>query len=427
MNSSIVKNIFLYAILFLSNRVDGQIIYNVGGNGISSSSSSDSVLATTVSVSLPHAGSFDTAGNYYFLSAQSKIRKISPAGIITTVVGTGSGGFYGDGGPATAATISSLGMHVDSAGNIYVADYYNNRVRKVNAATGIITTIAGDGTVGSSGDGGLASMAIISPWDIITDDTGNIYVTDNSAGTIRKISAATGIISTFSPINGWMAFDKDYHYLYFGGGHRIRRISMSTGIMDTVAGTGVAAYNADGIPALSANFRVTDITIDQQGNIFIADDGNDRVRKIDASGIIHTVAGTGIEGYNGDSIVATTAKVWNPQGVAVDKCGNLYIADDGNHRIRKVDFNPTCAPIVGVQAVQQAVGEVSVSPNPAYDEVTITAGNTLHSITITNMAGQVVYTTTPTSKTTTLNIAHLPAGIYILRADGVVKRVVKAE
>lgn len=327
--------VFILFLLLFSDGLYAQIITTYAGNGATGGGLSG-VPATTTPAWLPASGGFDAAGNYYFMCAQNYIKKITPAGIVTTVAGSSTTTSGGDNGPATAAGLHCAGSHVDSVGNIYIADFYNFRIRTVDVATGIIHTIAGTGVMGSTGDGGPATDATVAPADVITDDTGNIYIYDNAR--IRKISITTGIISAFSPLAGGLCFDQHYNYLYVSK-LKVWRINMHTMAVDTIAGTGVAAYNGDGIPATSANFKTYDIAISPDGLIYIGDYINDRIRKIDASGIIHTVvSSTGIAGYSGDNGPATAAQIYNPEGLAFDRCGNLYIADDNNNRVRKVWF-----------------------------------------------------------------------------------------
>jgi hypothetical protein len=327
-------------LLVLTTDMRSQVITTYAGNG-SVGSMLENVPATSTNIGLPGAGSFDAAGNYYFATGQSRVKKVTPLEIMSTVAGNGTIGFSDDNGPATAAQIHCAGMHVDSIGNIYIADYYNFRVRKVDVGTGIIHTIAGLGVSGApTGNGGPATAAITTPQDVTTDDSGNVYISDGYYvnPTIRKIDLA-GNISFVANGGGYISFDIGCHHLYMALGTHILRLTMSSGMVDTIAGTGLGAYNGDEIPATAANFGSFDVVSDNAGNIYIADYVNDRIRKIDHLGIIHTIAGTGIEGYNGDNIPATDAQLWNPEGIAFDKCGNLYIADDNNKRIRKVTFN----------------------------------------------------------------------------------------
>jgi sugar lactone lactonase YvrE len=224
--------------------------------------------------------------------------------VITTVAGTGSFSFSGDGGPATAAALAGPGgLALDASGNVFVSDTGNNRIRRIDAITGIITTVVGTGAIGFSGDGGLATAAEIDfPRGLAIDASGNILLSDSS-------------------------------------NHRIRRVDALTGIITTIVGTGVAGANGDGGAATAAEINAPfDITLDASGNLFIADHNNDRVRRVDAvTGIITKVAGADTFGFGGDGGLATSALLDYPTGVAVDDSGNLFIADSSNLRIRRVD------------------------------------------------------------------------------------------
>jgi trimeric autotransporter adhesin len=221
---------------------------------------------------------------------------------ITTVAGGGGG----DGTLATLVGLNSMagGLATDVSGNLYIADTYNQRIRKINISSGLITTVAGNGRQwgGATGDGGLATSAhLYNPSGVALDTAGNIYFTDTDL-------------------------------------HRIRKVTVSTGIITTVAGNGYSGYNGDGISATSA--RIGDpkgIAIDTNGNIYFTDPTTDRVRKVSSGGIITTIVGNGIAGSSGDGGLASVAQVNNPIGIAVDGAGNIYIADETNHKIRKVD------------------------------------------------------------------------------------------
>src|SRR5437879_1577083 len=223
---------------------------------------------------------------------------------LSQTINTVAGGGAGDGGDATIANLNSpAGVSVDSSGNLYIADLGNERIRKIAAATGIITTVAGNGVLGFAGDGGAATSASLnSPAGVSVDASGNLYIADYANHRIRKVSAATGIITT-------------------------------------VAGNGINTFAGDGGAATSASLNSpSGVALDASGNLYIADYFNNRIRKVDAaSGIITTVAGNGSFGFAGDGGAATSASVSGPAGVAVDAGGNLYIANYSTHRIRKVD------------------------------------------------------------------------------------------
>jgi hypothetical protein len=234
--------------------------------------------------------------------------------IITTVTGTGTSGFSGDGGLAIDAQLDSpTGVAFDQVGNLYIADRFNHRIRQVIAATGIITTVAGSGLTGHgnggfSGDGGPASEAQLNyPTHVAMDGAGNVYIADSENHRIRQVLAATGIITTVA-----------------GSG---------------LTGNGNGGFSGDGGPATDAQLNYpSGVAVDGQGNLFIADNSNHRIRKvIAATGVITTVAGSGIAGYSGDNGPASDAQLNMPSDVAFDGVGNLYIGDQDNHCIRRVE------------------------------------------------------------------------------------------
>jgi len=278
----------------------------VAGTGVAGFSG-DGGPALAAKINLPRAVAVDAQGNVFVADTYNhRIRKIDPGGIITTVAGNGQAGSSGDGGPATQARIKwPHGVAVDGAGNVYLTDSPNHRVRRVDKATGKIATIAGTGQAGFSGDGGPATKARINtPKGVMVDADGNVYIADSLNNRVRRIDKATGNIAT-------------------------------------VAGNGKAAYSGDGGPATAASLRVPrGMAKDAAGNLYIADDDNHAVRRVDqATGRITTIAGTGAAGSSGDGGPATAAKLNNPQTLALDAgAGLLYIADMTNSRIRRVDL-----------------------------------------------------------------------------------------
>lgn len=286
------------------------VITTVAGNG-SDTYSGDGVLATTTGM-YPMGVALDAAGNLYIADYYNyRVRKVDAStGIITTVAGNGSGTFSGDGGPATAAGMYPLAVVLDAAGDLYIADSYNYidsgqnyRIRRVDASTGMITTVAGTGAFGSSGDGGLATDAKLWPGGLTLDANGNLFIVDSESFTVRRVDASTAIITT-------------------------------------VAGNGIRDSNGDGGPATSASMEPAALAVDAAGNLFIADYFRGAVRVVDAAtGMIRTVAGgNGLGGFppNGDGGPATDATT-SIRGLALDGLSNLWIADYYSHRIRKVD------------------------------------------------------------------------------------------
>ena len=336
------------------------IITTVAGNG-SSGYSGDGGPATSAQLQEPRGVAVDGSGNLYIADNQGNaIRKVvAETGIITTVAGNGTPGYSGNGGPATSAQFNQPGgVAVDGSGNLYIADYRNSAIRKVAAATGRITTIAGNGAPGYSGDGGLATSARLAyPRGVAVDGSGNLYIADADNNMVRAVAAVTGIITTVAG-SGTMGYSDDggpavdaqlvlplgvavdgSGNLYIAESVRIRKVAAATGIITTVAGSVSAyPYSGDGGPAANAQLSYPGgLAADSSGNLYIARFGNSRVRKVTAStGMITTVAGNGAHGYSGDGGPATSAQLGFPGGMAVDGSGNLYICDTDNSVIRKV-------------------------------------------------------------------------------------------
>jgi hypothetical protein len=232
-------------------------------------------------------------------------------GIIATVAGNGSPAFNGDGGPATAAALNHpCGLAIDSTGAIYISDTDNGRIRRVSPS-GIISTIAGDGVPGASGDGGSAlSTSLSDVAGVALDGAGNTYFGDASNRRVRKVTPA--------------------------------------GIISTVAGTGMPGFSGDGGPATKATLtRPTFVVVDPTGNLYITDSANQRIRRVDPNGTITTFAGNGLAGFSGDGGLATSASLMFPLGMAMDKIGNLYVADANNHRIRRIDLRGFITTVAG--------------------------------------------------------------------------------
>ncbi len=276
--------------------------------------------------------------------------------IITTFAGTGTAGYSGDGGQATNAQINNpIAIAVDTAGNIYLGEQLSHVVRKITPS-GIITTIAGNGTAGNSGDSGHATDAQLSePCGIVVDLVGNIYITDEYNNNIRRVSN-TGVISTIAGggTDFWtdgiaatdaiikpfgIAIDRAGNLVYGDRiTHRVRKINTS-GIITTVAGTGTPSYGGDGGPATAANFTdPNSVAIDASGNIYTYDNNSLRIREINTAGIVNTIAGTGTAGFGGDGGQATAALINHGVSVSVDISGNLLLGDSNNNRIRKINL-----------------------------------------------------------------------------------------
>ncbi len=356
---------YLYLLLCLffvgcASFAEGQIITTIAGTGVAGYAG-DGGAATAAKLRVPAGFYRDPSGNLFVADASNNVvRKITPAGIISTVAGTGVAGYNGDDILATAALLSNPADVVgDSLGNLYVCDFNNYRVRKIDPS-GIITTIAGKGTPGYTGDNGAATGATFhSPLGLTMDAQGNLYIADQTNCAVRKIALSTGIITTFvgrgtpgysgdgGPATAAYIHNPNYVYADVVGNiyitdnanHVIRKVD-TVGVITTVVGTGVPGYNGDNISATSAELKFpAGVRKDVFGNLYIADAFNYRIRKIDTSGIITTIAGTGTPGYSGDGCIATAAEVNEPLDLDIDSAGNILIADAQNNRIRELTAN----------------------------------------------------------------------------------------
>jgi sugar lactone lactonase YvrE len=359
-------------------RVDAftHIITTIAGNG-SISSSGDGGLATAAALNFPSGVALDSAGNLFIAELSGeRIRKVDGiTKLISTVAGNGTFGFSGDGGPATNATLRGpQAVSVDTAGNVFIADDGNGRVRQVNTSQ-IITTVAGNGSLG---DGGPATSAtLFFPNGVAADGAGNFYIADSINTAVRRVDAVTGAITNLAGIDGFFGFNGDgipavSAQLCFPLGvavdgsrnvfiadvcnNRIRRVDAVSGLITTVAGNGTSGFSGDGGLAINASLSSAGaLALDSTGNLFIADQNNQRIRRVDAvTGIIATVAGNGTLGFSGDGGLATNAMLnltspfSGPAGLAVDGSGNLFFTDTGNARVRRVDaVTGTITTVVG--------------------------------------------------------------------------------
>jgi trimeric autotransporter adhesin len=334
-------------------KVTSGVIATVAGNGWPGFSG-DNGLAASAPLNSPCGVAVDSADNLYIADSDNhRIRKVTNGGI-TTVAGDGTAGFGGDNGPAISAQLNNpLAVAVDSAGNLYIADSGNYRIRQVT--NGAIATVAGNGTAGFSGDDGPATSAeLSSPDDVSVDQAGNLYIADQLNNRIRKVSngviasvawgeTSLGKNSPATKLNGPTGVAVDVAgnlYIADSGNNRIRKLT--NGAMTTVAGGG--SNLGDSGPATRAQLdSPSGVAVDSAGNVYIADTDDNRIRKVE-NGVITTVAGGGSS--LGENVLATSAQLGSPNGVAVDSAGDIYIADTANDRIRKVT-NGVIATVAG--------------------------------------------------------------------------------
>jgi Abnormal spindle-like microcephaly-assoc'd, ASPM-SPD-2-Hydin/FG-GAP-like repeat len=370
--------------------------------------SGDGALASAASLRLPQDLVVDEVGNLYVADTDNNvIRKIAgDTGIITTIAGNGSFGYSGDGGPAISAMLAApTSVALDAAGNLYVSDFGNNVVRKIDAMTSVITTVAGGGwELGNDGlgDGGPATSArLYGPMAVALDTVGNLYIADAFSNLVRQVSAGSGIITVFAgggsdfgtdglgdggpatsarlsvPMD--IALDSNGNlYIADTGNDLVREVK--NGNITVIAGNGSAAYLGDNGLATSASLNApSGVVLDAAGNLYIADTNNLVIREVDgATGLIRTVAGTGVSGYTGDNGVSTAARLNYPSGLALDTARNLYIADTGSNTVRRVAMAPTTLSFpetnVGLTSPTQAITVLNIGNRPInFRSVTLSA------------------------------------------------------
>lgn len=423
---------FFAFVLFLWGTSDlvypqAYLITNVAGQRIAGYSG-DGGPAINAHLYNPTAVYADNAGNIYISDwANSRLRMVNSNGIINTIAGNNTFGFSGDGGLATAAELNGpMGIFVDAAGNIYVADIGNQRIRRINT-NGIISTFAGNGELGFSGDGGLATSAEFDDIAGICGDIwGNIYVADEFNNRIRKISAA-GIITTVagSAIRGYsgdggLAIKAELYYpsgvavdsagdvfIADESNNCIRKVN-AQGIITTIAGNGTPGFSGDGgLAVLSELSNPAGIGIDNKGNIYITDGFNSRIREINTNGFISTIAGNGIAGYTGIGDSATLAELYNPVSIMADTSGNLYFANEFNNYVQKLSLLPP----------DDSPPVVSIYPNPNQGIFTVKIENfyPFLRLEVYNILGERVSYIGLTGPITQLNLSACSAGVYLYR------------
>jgi trimeric autotransporter adhesin len=435
--------LFVFGVLQHFAAAQSYIIITVAGGIDSAGYSGDGGPATAAELYSPTGVALGVSGNILIADQKNdRIRNVNTGGIISTIAGNGSPGFSGDGGQATAAEIyKPFGVAADPAGNIYIADTYNNRIRKVTTG-GVISTFAGNGIAGFSGDGGPATAAeLSSPVDITLDVSGNIYFSDYLNNRIRMVTTG-GIISTFvgNGIGGFsgdgglataaeihypwgMIFDASGNFYVVEEGSNRVRIVNTGGIINTFAGSGILGFSGDGGQATAAEFyEPTGITLDASGNVYIADQYNNRIRMVNASGIISTFTGNGAYGFSGDGGQATAAEINVPQALAMDASDNLYIADLYNERIRKV------TRVLSVPTLSDSSGLIDIYPNPVSAELFVEYSSsnsekvTIQVYDITGRTAIEPYSSDNINQginKVTISVSSLVQGVYILMlSDG---------
>lgn len=442
MKSSYYSFLFACAIsscTFIVNNCSAQIITHIGGSG-SSSYSGDGGAATAAGIYHPFGVKTDNAGNIIFADhLNNRVRKINPTGVIITIAGGGSA-IPGDGGPATAADLDQpVGIAIDNIGNIYFSDLGNSRIRRVDTS-GIITTVAGTGIAGFSGDGGPATAAQLDyPQGMAIDTHGNLYFTEETNHRVRKIDTS-GIITTavgsgptglsmgsFTGDGGaataarlkqpYGVFVDNAGNIYVADSwnNRIRKVD-TAGIITTVAGGGSSL--GDGGPATAAQILVPiDIAVDLAGNMYISDGNGCRIRKVSTTGtIITSVAGDGVCNYSGDGGMATASEVNHPGGVALDECGNVFITDWGNNRIRKIN---NCIPTtVFTEQVTESALKVHPNPNCGVFSLNLVSGYSESvKIIVSDITGQKIKEYLTSTNHITDIMLNVPTGMYIINAS----------
>lgn len=429
------KTYLLLSAIIICLSLHAQVITTIIGNG-TMGSTGDGGPATAATIDAPVRAVIDKAGNIYIAEPNYNIiRVVNKAGIISHFGGTGAPAFGGDGGPASAAQFNyPSDLCLDDSGNLYVMDAANYRVRKINTA-GIVTTIGGNGTNGNTGDGGPAISGEIGCGGINVDATGNLYIAQSYKSTIREISKA-GILSTFAG-NGQIGYSGDggpataaefnspeamvvdnsgNMYIADVGNNCIRKID-NTGIVTTIAGNGLAGYSGDNGPATAAQlYYPTGIAFDSAGHIYIADSYNNCIRKIDNTGTITTIAGNGLAGYSGDGGPATAAQLNAPVNITLDSVGNMYIADYYNYAVRKVD-NAYLLSINNIQANTNS----AVYPNPNRGAFMLQVNSDKRIVNsvveIYTTLGEKVYSKqlTMNNGQLTMNLNDEPSGVYLYK------------
>jgi len=427
------------------------VISTIAGTGISGFSG-DGGPAVDARFANPYGVALDPSGNIYIADkSNNKVRMIDASSRNISTVAGSTYGLAGLGGPATLAKMKyPTGVFVNTSGNLVITDWFNDMAFYLDRTSGALRGHCGDGNQGCSGDGGhCLSARTMTPAGACQDLAGNTYLADYGCNKIRRIDGATGIITTIVNGTGSFGYTGDgglgitaklsrptavfvdptspgngHLYISDAGNNVVRKLDMNTGIITTIAGTGVAGYSGNGGKAINAKLRNPgNLFIAADKSMYICDRGNHVIRKMNVErGIISTVVGNGTIGFSGDGEVPTFAQLNDPQGVWVDNSGRIYIADAGNQRIRMVaplgDAGSATSPVTpkiesGVSNVLNAA-DVKVFPNPSNGVFTIATGTDYanSSVVISNVVGAQVYSTTLTDAKAEINLSSLPSGVY---------------
>ena len=421
-----MKTIFtsLVIMLLTLTSVAQGIITTIAGGGWGG----DGGLATDAWLDMVNDVLVDTNGNVY-IAEETAIRKIdAQTQMISLYAGSYQGGIGCDGCPATSAKLNHANaIAFDKQGNLYIADWGTGRIRKVDAVTGIMTTYAGNSTIGYSGDGGPATSAQLrKPMDIAFDANDNLYIADEFYH-IRRVDRQTGIITTIagdgtlgSWNNGDLAVSSRigagrgicvdfFGNIYFTdpNSRRIGKID-TQGILSVYCGTGTAGLAGDGGPAVNAQtYASVRLRMDSQNNMYFGDGGG-VVRRIDYStGVISRVAGNGTGGYSGDGGPALQAQFYGVRSVVVDRNNDAYIVDGLNYRVRKI-FG-----VVGVVPSPEMLS-FEIYPNPSNGLFTVQSSDEIDLLQVRNLTGQIVYESNPLTPSARVDLSNHPAGVYMV-------------
>lgn len=420
--------VLMFTFLYYLGSITSQNIYPYAGTK-QTGYNGDNGSALLAKMAFVHDVAADGFGNLYIADRDNHvIRKVDQAGIISTYAGTGIPGFSGDGGPATTAQLDSpWNVATDAAGNVYVADYVNCRIRKINTA-GIISTVAGGGSVFPADGSAATSVFVNYPNAVAIDMSGNFYIIEYPNSTVRKVNTA-GIISTIAGSNvpGFsgdggiatsakmnsptgLAIDLSNNiYIADRGNNRIRKVN-SSGIITTIAGTGADTSLGDGMPATNAQLATPwGIALDASGNIYVSELRSSKIRKINSLGIISTIAGTGVSGDSGDGGLATNAMLGSALGLDFDPLGNLYIPQVT--RVREICYT-SC--VTGIAAIDKKDYVPLIFPNPNEGVFTLKCNYTVKNglLIIYNAEGRDVFEQKIEIMETVIKASNLPAGFY---------------